>query len=223
MLCSTSIGLFITFATLRLAYLQVLPQRRHNTGSCDGYLPLEEYGSFDKLSSDGFVVHTYNTSSHELTMVRIMNILVVCEISGERRDTVSAFSSVVVFECSGSLCPSTIVTEQFHLDCGTSGSYIPFTLSSGEFRTPASEVIATLNTPLAKQCGVCQNTDTRVLTDPETHCGPCHEDCVGLGLCLGSEAIHCCNYYYEDNCVVSCPNGLTPNSLFDCSKCNGWS
>ena len=66
MLCSTSIGVFITFSTLRLAYLQVLPQRRHNTGSCDGYLPLKEYGSFDKLSFDGFVVHTYNTLSHEL-------------------------------------------------------------------------------------------------------------------------------------------------------------
>ena len=72
MLCSTSIGVFITFSTLRLAYLQVLPQRRDNTGSCDGYfIPLEEYRSFDKLSFDGFVVHTYNTLSHELTMVRL--------------------------------------------------------------------------------------------------------------------------------------------------------
>ena len=210
------IGLVTIFSTLGLAHLQVLSQRRNFTGTCDE-LPLKEYyGSFDILSADGLVAFAYN-SPNNLFKVRIINLSFVCQVNGERRNTVSTITSVVVFECSGSLCPRQIVTELFHLNCGTSGSFIPYTFN-GDIRTPASDTTATLSTPLAKQCGACQPPTSVVRADPETHCVPCHEDCVGLGLCLGSDADTCCNYYYEDNCVVSCPDGLIPNSLFDCGK-----
>ena len=209
-------GLATIFATLGLAHLQVLSQPRMFTGTCDEHLPLKEYGSFDTLSADGLVVHAYNPPD-DLFRVRIMNVSLACASTGERRNTVSAFASVVEFECSGSLCPSRIVTELFHLDCRTSGSFFPYS-NRLDIRTPSFNTTATLSTPLAKQCGACRPPTSVVQADPETHCVPCHEDCVGLGLCLGSDPINCCNYYYKDNCVVSCPGCLTPNLLFECGK-----
>ena len=50
----------------------------------------------------------------------------------------------------------------------------------------------------------------------------CHEDCVGLGMCLDSTAEQCCNYYNGDNCVITCPGGLAPNAQFECGELSAW-
>ena len=209
-------GLAVIFATLGLAHLQVLSQRRRFTGTCDGHLPLGEYGSFNSLSADGALVRSYFPTRPHLIRARIISVTVVCEVNGGRRNTVSTIASVIKYECTGSWCPSdSVITEMIHLDCRSSGSYIPYAISHGNIRTETS---ATLSTPLAKPCGACREPSVLVKSDPITHCLPCHEDCIGLRLCRGIEPENCCNYYYKDSCVISCPDGLTPNSRFDCGK-----
>ncbi len=46
----------------------------------------------------------------------------------------------------------------------------------------------------------------------------CSAACVGLGKCLGKAADQCCNFYFNDECVISCPGNLVANEAFNCGE-----
>jgi len=53
-------------------------------------------------------------------------------------------------------------------------------------------------------------------------CTGCHSDCdEGQRRCIGGDANQCCNWYLEDECVISCPSSLVgdmESGRYDCSE-----
>ena len=51
-------------------------------------------------------------------------------------------------------------------------------------------------------------------------CAACHPDCnQGMMRCIGTGADQCCNWYYNDQCVINCPGELVGDSTsFECGK-----
>lgn len=160
----------VIFSTLRLAQLQVYPLTRPGLGSCEEFLPLNEFGSFTQLSTAGLVVHAFYTQM--TVFARIIDVNFVCQANGLRRGTSSSFSAIVQYECSGNICPgpTNIITEQYQLDCRINGGYHVLILNSGQVRSEVHKVTGTLNTQLDIHCGQCSHPYIVVPADPETHC-----------------------------------------------------
>ena len=177
-------GFFLS-AILGTAELQVLSQFRYNDiGSCGRQLSEDIFGNFISPSTAGIVANSFFTD--DPPMIRILNVAVVCEVSGAVRNTISSFSAVVAYVCSGgTVCGQSnqILTEQFQLDCSTrteSGlpSFLPGMHLSSIVRTPAVQVTATRNTPLARKCGEC--TAPNIALPRSTHLDSVSH-CLGNG------------------------------------------
>lgn len=172
-------GFFLS-AILGMVEMQVLSRFRFDDiGSCNGQLPTEIFGSFDSPSATGIVANSF--FSDDPPLIRIVNVTTVCEVSGASRNTISSLSAVVVYVCSGTLCAGQqdqLITEQFQVDCSTRTdnglpSFIPGIHLSGVVRTPAVQVTATWNTPLARECGECTAPTASPRStplDPASHC-----------------------------------------------------
>ena len=103
-----------------------------------------------------------------------------------------------------------------------------------------------LNIPLDTQCGRCldpASVDSTLtsITDADSHCAgklsksllqsacltfissisACNAACnVGMQRCVGINSDQCCNFYYDDECVIRCPGALVGGSSpsFDCGN-----
>ena len=122
--------------------------------------------------------------------VRIIDFTIVCDASGDRRDTSSFVSVVVEFQCTiiddqtsipnlRDVCDSkTIVIRQYQFQCiqqlqpgGQGGQAVWDTIVSGSTMNVQTEnPIATLSTPLANQCRRCIDDQQSSRADTTNHC-----------------------------------------------------
>ena len=167
---------------LRMAELQVLSRFRYtDIGSCDRQLSVEIFGTFNIPSKTGIVANSF--FSDDPPLIRILNVAIVCEVSGALRNTISSFSAVIAYVCSGIPCgraqSNQILTEQFQVDCSTRTenglpSFLPGMHLSSLVRTPAAQVNATRDTLLSRECGECTAPNIALPRstplDPVSHC-----------------------------------------------------
>ena len=62
-------------------------------------------------------------------------------------------------------------------------------------------------------------------TGDEYLCVPCNESCLGdtsLNRCYGTASSQCCNFLFNETCVVSCPTNTQANSSHICVCENSW-
>ena len=147
-------------------------------------ITISDLGSTTSFSSDGLVAEGIVPQGESVPSipVRIMNYTIVCDASGNRRDTSSYVSVVVQCQCDYSStnptltdCDgSTIVTRQYQFQCieRNGGIVWAAVVGGNTFFVQTLDPTATLSTPLANQCRRCiddqQSSSTSV--DDTTHC-----------------------------------------------------
>ena len=100
--------------------------------------------------------------------IRLLEYKIVCESAGIIKDTLSSFSAVVYFECSGSLIEDCTVapinlTSQIQSSCNP---HKTFSSSSSRTANPQAD----LTTPLNDFCGLYAEPTDFILSDPVNHC-----------------------------------------------------
>jgi hypothetical protein len=157
-------------AILRVAYLQNSTPSS-SIGSCT--ITEAELGRRDTASTEGLVSAALDVNDAGRAQVQILNATLVCQTSGQTRDTVGSVSFVVQYmNCQTQPCVN--LTEQFQFDCavGVSGQaqFSPPNKAGGPIRTPDLRG-ATLNTMLNDRCGDCSEVPINgIPTDMVTHC-----------------------------------------------------
>ena len=174
-LSSILFGLSLSVAYIYLANAQ--------SQSCPS-ITINDLGSTTSISSNGLVADgLVPPGEADVDIpVRIMNYTIVCDTSGNRRNTSSYVSVVVQFQCEFqsttstlTVCDgSTMVTRQYQFQCiDRNGQPIwDASVSGNTFFVQTLDPTATLSTPLANQCRRCiddqQSTNTNI--DNTTHC-----------------------------------------------------
>ena len=142
-------------------------------------ITINDLGNTTSFSSDGLVAEgLVPPGESDISIpVRIMNYTIVCDASGDRRDTSSYVSVVVLFQCDFTstnptltVCDgSTVVTRQYQFQCiDRNGLWFPI-----EFGVQTLDPTATLDTPLANQCRRCvddQQFPSNTNINDTTHC-----------------------------------------------------
>ena len=163
---------------LGLAYLT-----NAQSQSCSS-ITINDLGNTTSFSSDGLVAVGLLPPGESVVSipVRIMNYTIVCDTSGNRRDTSSYVSVVVQFQCNYSSTNPTLtvcdgrsmVTRQYQFQCTNRNGQPVWDVSvSGDtFFVQTLNPTATLSTPLANQCRRCiddqQSSSTNI--NDTTHC-----------------------------------------------------
>ena len=147
-------------------------------------ITINDLGNTTSFSSDGLVADGIVPQGESGTNipVRIMNYTIVCDTSGNRRNTSSYVSVVVQFQCDFQSTDSTltvcngntIVTRQYQFQCiDRNGQSIwDASVSGNTFFVQTLDPNATLSTPLANQCRRCideQQSSSPNINDT-THC-----------------------------------------------------
>ena len=134
-----------------------MPVQTRAVGNCPRVTEAD-LGRTDVLNNTGLVsLATLTPNGIERPLVRILEYQVVCEAAGLTRDTVSATSVVVRYECQGvmQVCPMFVLVQYLNLDCRTSDSFLvpEPDVQFGSEINPANN--SGLSVPLNTQCGVC--------------------------------------------------------------------
>ena len=179
---------------------------------------------------------------------RVDSVHVVCEAQHPIQDRYIFTSVLVTYTCSSThpgltFCDgNTINTDQLTLVCvDNAWSRNKFGI---EFGLTMNSTAST-STELASNCIVCINPYHSIVITlnltvvPDTHCvgkfytvNACSvfvitfllecSDCnTGLGRCYGTFSVMsqvCCNFFYQDSCVESCPTGFFFNSSNICDR-----
>ena len=138
-------------------------QGRHLVGSC----PRPDTSMVAVLIANSFDLA--DSSTRPLVSVFEMNI--VCESPGLMRDTISSFSTVAHYSCSGEIaeCTGTPLTNQFQYDCNEDDTFTMAQILGGTLIT--RNQTASLTTLLDDQCGLCVDPDSGMLpSDTVNHC-----------------------------------------------------
>ena len=148
-------------------------------------ITISDLGSTTSFSSDGLVAEGIVPPGEAVVSipVRVMNHTIVCDASGNRRDTSSYVSVVVQYQCDYSstnptltVCNgNTIVIRQYQFQCiDRSGQLVwAASVSGSTFFVQTLNPTATLSTPLANQCRRCiddQQSPSNTNIDDTTHC-----------------------------------------------------
>lgn len=103
--------------------------------------------------------------------VTVIDTNIVCVATGLMRDTISSFSVVVSYNCSGrslATCDGTTVVEQFQYECNSDNTFNEAVNSAGSIRT--TNPSGNLSTPSNDLCGICAQPTAFVPADPTNHC-----------------------------------------------------
>ena len=175
-LSSILFGLSLSVAYIYLANAQ--------SQSCSP-ITINDLGSTTSFSSDGIVAVGIVPSGESVPNipVRIVNYTIVCDASGNRRNTSSYVSVVVQFHCNFSstnptltVCNrNTIVTRQYQFQCINRNGQLVWaaSVSGSTFFVQTLNPNATLSTPLANQCRRCiddQQPPSNPNVNDTTHC-----------------------------------------------------
>lgn len=162
----------LLLVTIKVARPQV-PFERSNIGSCQR-LTGDDIGTWGRLSPDGIVARSLQLEEDDGVEVRIVEIEIVCEAAGQRRDTISSISVIVAYECRGGDCGNVTSnrTEQFQWDCtfGVNGDafFPPRRIIGGNVRT--QNLSGNLDTPLNESCAQCADPADGIPAYADTHC-----------------------------------------------------
>ena len=155
------------------AYLQETGGR-NNIGSC-ARLRRTDFGTWEAPSDRGIVAQSLQLDNGGTEdSVRVLEVSILCEAAGLRRDTVSSISALVTYECNGTTCGEAPVnrTEQFQLDCFSDvngDSFFPLRVEFGTVRAP--DPSSTHDTPRNSRCGLCADPSTSgIATETSTYC-----------------------------------------------------
>ena len=164
-------------------FLALISFTNAQSSSC---LPItvNDIGSTTEFSSDGLVAQsivllgTRQLADTQIP-VRIRNFTVVCDASGDRRNTSSFVSVVVEFECifsssdaSWSSCDgSTIVIRQYQFQCIEQNGQVVWDaiVSGSTTHVQTLNPTATLSTPLDNQCRRCIDDQHSIRADTTNH------------------------------------------------------
>ena len=143
----------------------------------------------DASTISGLITDSFNLADRtEAPGVTVLDTTIVCESPGLLRDTISSFSVVALYSCTGIVaegCDGSNRTEQFQYECNMDNTFTEAEISSGFLRT--ENPTATLQTPLNDQCAQCVEPTSIVPSDPDDHCIGKLVSCQfgALKLCLG--------------------------------------
>ncbi len=183
-------------------------------------------------SGDGAIVNDIFT---------VTNVQILSEAQHEMQDRYRYTSALVSYNCVGMLdiCDGTTVyTVQLTLGCVN--NVWSSTILNDDAASLNEDPTASASTALVSNCILSVSTDnffsTSLTIDPVTHCvGKSHavvscrafvithfflecSNCnTGLRRCYGTfSAQTCCNFFYNNLCVVECPVGLFPDPDYVC-------
>ena len=108
--------------------------------------------------------------SAPLPVIANIRVMTVCESPGLSRNTISSFSVVAQFSCTGSACasPGQVQTEQFQYECNSDNTFTVAEISVGNVRT--ANPTATLQTHLNESCAQCVLSSLFPEAGPDDHC-----------------------------------------------------
>ena len=145
---------------------QIFTEGRNGVGSCP--MPAANAISATLLP----LSFNLGDSGQQQPTVTVSNSSIVCISPGLTRGTVSSFSVVVEYVCTGVVpaeCDGTRRLNQFQYDCNSDDTFTNAQIAGDLLITETP--VASLATPLVDQCGRCGDPmDFDIPSDPVNHC-----------------------------------------------------